>query len=549
MSRNIALVYIRRSFIRKGQEATSPAKQEANCRRICKESTWVAEVYRDAAEGKHFSAMSETGRPAWLKLKRQLGRPNVVAVVVDSLDRAYRSLRDFLNFLALLDKYNVRFISRREAIDTESVMGRAFLKMAMIFFELEAEMARQRVLDIIQYRKGTGLHWGNNPFGLDRDEKGVLIANEDLPTAILILELYAAGFDGCATVARELNARGKRYRDRYDKTKPFTRDSVRAVVGNILIYAGYVPQGRGKDHQHILLDPDHDLVDQLLLQTDAIRGQHDPFIRRELANRVLIAKRSRIKPRHAARVYLLSGILHCAHCGGPMRGQRARWEPVRFWYRHHGKVCTPYKMVLDAGILESQVIDLLQSLKLPPQLQDTIRARAREQGAFLPEDDETKRAIAHLQSKMRRLREMRLEGEYTRDEYLQQKRLLVEELGHWEQQTGVAINEINQSLLDLGNLAEVIRRGPPAAQKKAIQALFQRLEVNSEGKIVKAVPHEWCRPLFATLYTLLSTCDIVGPQGDLTPHYVANLQAMLNLVDFANLSDSINPRSSARSSG
>ena len=525
-----ALIYIRRSFIRKGVQTTSPEKQEANCRRICEESGWQTEIYRDAAEGKHFSAMSETGRPAWLQLKRQLGRPDVVAVVVDSLDRAYRSLKDFLDFLALIDKHNVRFISHRETIDSESPMGQALLKMMMIFFELEAEMTRQRTLEVIEYRKASGIHCGSNPFGLARREDSVFVASEDLPTVVLLLTLYATGEESYPSVAEKLNMLGWRFRDHGGNRKPFDRESVRSIVGNVLIYLGYIPRNRRGGRQSDQQYTDGDLVDQLIAQTDAVHGQHEAFITRELANRVLAAKRARFKPqRRRARVYLLSGILHCAHCGGPMRGCRSRWGDRGYQYLHHGKVCRARLVMPDAELLESQAIDLLQSLELPPQLQEAIRARAREQGAVLSEDDEARKAITHLQGKLNRLREMRLEGEYSKEEYDVKKGKILQDLHRWERQVGRPDYDVNRALLDLGHVAEVIRQGPPAAQKKAIQALFKYIEVDCQGQITKAMPHEWCRPLFATLQEII--CDIDGYRGTPETHYVANLQAMLDLVN------------------
>lgn len=522
MDRKTALIYVRRSFIRKGEEAISPEKQEENCRRISEDFGWVPELYRDAAEGKHFSATSEAGRPAWLKLKRQLGRPDVVAVVVDSLDRAYRSLRDFLDFLALIDKYHVRFISHRETIDTESVMGQALLKMMMVFFELEAEMTSQRTMEVMQHRKAAGIHCGSNPFGLERREDGVFIADDDLPTVILLLELYATGKESYPSVAQKLNLMGRRFRDHSGHQKPFDRESVRSIVGNVLIYLGYIPQTQArKDRPPI----GSDLVDQLIHQVDAIPGQHEAFISHELANRVLAAKRARFKAqRRQARVYLLTGILYCDHCKGAMRGFRARWGDRGYQYRHHGKVCRPRWMSPDADALEAQVIGLLEALELPPQLQKAIRARAREQGGLLPEKDEAHQAITRLQGKLARLREMRLEGEYSKEEYAVRKNQLQQELQKWEQ-AGRSDYNLDRALLDLSNVAEILRQGPPAAQKKAIHSIFERIEVNGQGEITKAIPRGWCRPLFITLHSVI--CDMDGARGSPVPHYVARLRALL----------------------
>ena len=48
--KSIALEYIRRSFIKVGQHADSPAKQRSNIHRIFEEKGWEVEWYEDAAQ-------------------------------------------------------------------------------------------------------------------------------------------------------------------------------------------------------------------------------------------------------------------------------------------------------------------------------------------------------------------------------------------------------------------------------------------------------------------------------------------------------------------
>jgi len=106
------------------------------------------------------------------------------------------------------------------------------------------------------------------------------------------------------------------------------------------------------------------------------------------------------------------------------------------------------------------------------------------------------------------------------------KSQLLQELQKWEQ--GQADYDLDRALLDLSNVAEILRQGPPAAQKKAIHSIFERIEVNERGQITKAVPRQWCRPLFVTLQSLL--CDMGGGRGTPIPHYVARLDALLATI-------------------
>jgi hypothetical protein len=87
---SVALTYVRRSMVRYEHDRASPERQLGNCMRVCEDKGWAYGVYQDA-EG-HRSGRSEKHRPEWRRLKSRLGRPEVVAVVVNSLDRALSTL-------------------------------------------------------------------------------------------------------------------------------------------------------------------------------------------------------------------------------------------------------------------------------------------------------------------------------------------------------------------------------------------------------------------------------------------------------------------------
>lgn len=173
---DIALIYVRKSVVRYEQDRASPERQLANCVRVCDEKGWRYEVYEDA-EG-HRSGRSEKGRPAWRRLKADLGRSGVAAVVVNSLDRASRSPKDFFGFLDLLQEHHVELVSVHEQFDTTGAIGNAFLAILMVVASLESNLASERVRDSIDHRRRRGMHVGIPPFGYDR-ENGKLVPGQD----------------------------------------------------------------------------------------------------------------------------------------------------------------------------------------------------------------------------------------------------------------------------------------------------------------------------------------------------------------------------------
>ena len=62
--------------------------------------------------------------------------------------------------LGWLREKGVEVISLRESIDQDSAMGRAILHLAIVFAEMEGDLARERTLAGLERVKATGKHLG-----------------------------------------------------------------------------------------------------------------------------------------------------------------------------------------------------------------------------------------------------------------------------------------------------------------------------------------------------------------------------------------------------
>ena len=81
-------------------------------------------------------------------------------VKVVALDRLGRSLTEVLELLGWLRENGVEIISLRESIDQDSAMGRAMLHLAIVFAEMERDLARERTVAGLERVKATGKHLG-----------------------------------------------------------------------------------------------------------------------------------------------------------------------------------------------------------------------------------------------------------------------------------------------------------------------------------------------------------------------------------------------------
>ncbi len=479
--RDVALIYVRRSMVRYDEDRASPESQLANCLAVCEQKGWTTEVYEDA-EG-HRSGRSEKGRLAWQRLKAQLSRPEVVAVVVNSLDRASRSPRDFFVFLDLLQKHDVELVSVHEQFDITTPIGKAFLAILMVVASLESDLASQRVTDSIRHRRAKGVHVGIPPFGYRR-VGGHLVASDDAPVVQLLMNLYATGTYSYPQLSAELNRRGFRFRDRYG-AKPFSKVSVRSVVENATLYSGRLPVGRQRQGSY----------------SQIFDGDHEPLIGGDLAARVDATRHRRTKGsgHGASRVYLLSGLVYCHDCEARLWGRARRDRGVNT-YRHRGRSCLERGGSFEAEDLEGQAVALLYDLALPDQLQERVRELVRERIESEPRNAELLEALEALRARLVRLKEMRLEGEVSRGDYLERKAGITAARAQLEARLGLGSYEPDSALRRVTDLGRLVGEGTPSLRRAVLRSVFERVEVDAEsGRIAKVVPRPWFRAVFADI--------------------------------------------------
>ena len=75
---------------------------------------------------------------------------------VAALDCLARSLTEVLELLGWLRENQVEVISLRESIDQDSATGRAMLHLAIVFAEMERDLARERTMAGLERVKATG---------------------------------------------------------------------------------------------------------------------------------------------------------------------------------------------------------------------------------------------------------------------------------------------------------------------------------------------------------------------------------------------------------
>jgi site-specific DNA recombinase len=152
-------------------------------------------------------------RPGVQRVLELVKGKKVGAVIISKLDRLTRSTRDAIDLIELFGKKDVALISVAESLDTESPMGRFFVRMIASIAELEREMIGSRTSAGLQNLKAQGMPAGPAPYGWRSVGKKLPMIEEEAEQVVLarIKALRASGLS-LPAISSTLNAEGLRTR-------------------------------------------------------------------------------------------------------------------------------------------------------------------------------------------------------------------------------------------------------------------------------------------------------------------------------------------------
>jgi len=134
-------------YIRVSSEEQNTIRQE-----VMMHELGVDELYIDKASGKNAE------RPELKKLMLYVRRGD--AIIVESISRFARNTRDLLELIEVLSSKDVTFISKKEAIDTNTPTGKLMLTAFGAVAELEREYILQRQREGVAIAKQQGKYTG-----------------------------------------------------------------------------------------------------------------------------------------------------------------------------------------------------------------------------------------------------------------------------------------------------------------------------------------------------------------------------------------------------
>lgn len=138
--------------------ASMEKQNEARQMKLMEEQK-VKKIFLDKRSGKN------TDRPGFQEMMSFIREGDTV--IVESISRIARNIRDLLSIVDQLNEMGVGFVSLKESIDTTSPQGRFMLTVFGALAELERESLLERQREGIEIAKAAGKYKGRVPVKVD----------------------------------------------------------------------------------------------------------------------------------------------------------------------------------------------------------------------------------------------------------------------------------------------------------------------------------------------------------------------------------------------
>lgn len=211
------VIYLRVSTAEQSERGSSRVMQESRAR------AWAESCGRDVHmvfEDEGVSGKDMHHRPEVLKaiaMAKDLRCP----LVVYSLSRLGRNLRDLLRTMDELQKAGSDLVSLTESIDTTNAAGRMMFRMLAVLAEFERDLLIERTNAVLADKRARGESTGVPAYGW-RSVDGMLVADDDEQAAVMdMVRLRKAGAS-YRGIAATLSDMGVPTRDGTGPGKPVT---------------------------------------------------------------------------------------------------------------------------------------------------------------------------------------------------------------------------------------------------------------------------------------------------------------------------------------
>ena len=147
-------------------------------------------------------------RPGLKAMLEDIDAGLVDVIVVYKIDRLSRSLMDFAKLVEAFDRNNVTFVSVTQAFNTTTSMGRLTLNILLSFAQFEREVTGERIRDKFAASRAKGMWMGGFvPMGYDVVDRKLVINEAEADTVRHLFKRFVT-LGSATLLTRELVANG-----------------------------------------------------------------------------------------------------------------------------------------------------------------------------------------------------------------------------------------------------------------------------------------------------------------------------------------------------
>ncbi len=404
-------------------KGTSLEFQEDLCRQYCtRQNIDAVALFRE--EGESAKDLSLNNRQEFLKALEfcRKNKHDIQAFVVLRVDRFARNTEDHFAVRKILLDYGTTLHSVTEPIGNKP--SEKFIETVLAgAAEYDNAIRKQRCCEGMSQKINQGIYPWKPPIGYvcshfkKRGEKKTAPDPPDeriFPIIQKGLRYYAQGSCSQAKLVKLLDEWGLRSL-RGKRTTPQLVD--RLLSSYLNFYAG------------ILVNPWTD---------DEKEGLHQPMITKEELQQIRLLKLGKsvrsVKHEKTNPLFPLRRTVVCASCGKFLTGSSPRGLGGKYSYYHcSNKLCSAYGKSIPKQIIENDFLKCLKQIVPKEQylkeFKEAVLEVWKEKGRSLALDVQRhEKRVRELETKRKRTFEMREEGSYSKEEFLERKQEVENEI-------------------------------------------------------------------------------------------------------------------------
>ena len=166
----------------------------------------------DVYEDDGVSGMSIDKRNGFKRMVEFMKENKIDGIVVWSLSRLGRKMKDVVEFMDFLKSNNIGFFSIKENLSNDDKIGSLIMNILSSINEFEVEVIRERIKDVKRNKKENGEVYGRMMYGFD-NVNGKMIENKEEKRIIRRVKNFRSRGWSWRKISNRLNDEGIRSKE------------------------------------------------------------------------------------------------------------------------------------------------------------------------------------------------------------------------------------------------------------------------------------------------------------------------------------------------